>query len=462
MTDVEQRIERVINGLLPETAFQNCFGPPATLAERMMFHKTPGVSIAVVHNYAIEWARGFGLREYETSHTADETTLFQAGSISKPVFGVAVMRLVQEGRLDLDADVNQYLKTWQIPANDSWQPRVTLRQLLSHSAGLTVHGFPGYLRSEALPTVRQILNGEHPANTPAVRVNIIPGTQFRYSGGGTTVAQQLVTDLLGKPFPEIMRKLVLDQLEMQHSTYEQPLPPDWEEHAATAHPWQNRPVEGIWHVYPEMAAAGLWTTPSDLCRLGIALQRALCGDAGGILTRETSEQMLTPGLDEHIGIGFFLHGKGDNMRFGHGGWDEGFIAEATFYKQGGMGAVVMLNSNQGHEMVPEIMRAIAKEYAWPEYFTAKNAVAVSDDLLEAYVSAYKLRDDLQCTVERADSSIALRVGDQPPVRLEPESEMEFFTDVLNTEVTFERSDEGKVKSLILKQDGRRLTAEKQS
>jgi len=268
---VERRIERVINGLLPETALDNQYGPKASLTNRMAYYHTPGVSIAVVKDFKIDWARGFGVKEWGKRSPVTETTLFQAGSISKPIFAMAVMRLVQEGKLDLDKDANGYLTSWNIPPNGSWQPHVTLRQLLSHSAGMTVHGFPGYMRSEKIPSVLEILDGRPPANTARIEVNIIPGTQVRYSGGGITVAQQLVVDVLGQPFPKNMRELILDPSGMKHSTYEQPLPKRWEGSAATAHPYKNRPLDGKWHVYPEMAAAGLWTTPADLARAGIQL-----------------------------------------------------------------------------------------------------------------------------------------------------------------------------------------------
>ena len=457
----EQPIEQVITHLLPETALKYQFGPPSRLAERMAYYKTPGVSIAVIHDFSIEWARGFGVRTWGTAEPIQEQTLFQAGSISKPIFALAVLRLVQAQQLDLDADVNAYLTSWQVPANAGWQPRVTLRQLLSHAAGLTVHGFPGYLRSEPLPTVPQILDGQPPANTPAVRVNLLPGTQFRYSGGGTTVAQQVVVDRLGKPFPQIMRELILEPLEMQHSTYEEPLPRAKEAAAATAHPWQYRPVEGGWHVYPEMAAAGLWTTPTDLAKAGLALQRILRGEPGGILYRETLEQMLTPQIGEDMGLGFFLQGTGANARFGHGGWDEGFIAEATFYREGGQGAVVMINSNQGHALVPEIMRAIADTYGWPNYVEGQPAAAsVGRDVLAAYVGTYQLRPEFACVVEERTGELWLRATGQAPLRLTPKSETEFVTSVLNTEVAFERSAEGRVTGLALRQEGTQLMGEK--
>ncbi len=456
----EPQIDQVITHLLPETAFEHQFGPPSRLAERMTYYKTPGVSIAVIHDDTIVWARGFGIRTWGTSEPVQEHTRFQAASISKPIFALAVMRLVQEGQLDLDADVNTYLTTWQVPASADWQPRITLRQLLSHSAGLSVHGFPGYLRSEPLPNLPQILDGQPPANTAAVRVNILPATQFRYSGGGNTVAQQLVVDVLGKPFPQIMRELILDPLEMHDSTYAQPLPQEWEALASTAHPWQYQQVEGGWHVYPEMAAAGLWTTPTDLAKVGLALQRIRRGAPGGILVKETLEQMLTPQIGEEMGLGFFLHGEGAGAWFGHGGWDEGFIAAATFAREGSWGAVVMINSNQGEALVAEIMRAIAQTYGWPGYVKSTPATAaVHTQVLKAYEGTYTLREGVACVVEQRDGALWLRAAAQAPLRLTPASETEFFT-ILNTRVAFERAGEGTVTGMTLRQDGTTIIAKK--
>src|SRR6266404_1836523 len=253
---------------------------------------------------------------------------------------------------------------------------------------MTVHGFPGYLRSEKLPSVLEILDGRPPANTARIEVNIVPGTQVRYSGGGITVAQQLVVDVLGKPFPRIMRELVLDPSGMKHSTYEQPLPRSWQDSAATAHPYKNHPLDGKWHVYPEMAAAGLWTTPSDLARAGIELQLALKGESNCVLSAETASRMLTPGIEEEIGIGFFLSGTGRVVRFGHSGWDEGFVAEMTMYKETGSGAVIMINSNEGNPMLYEIERAIAREYDWTGYFPEeKKSVTPSDGTLARFMGA---------------------------------------------------------------------------
>ncbi|GAB6930635.1 hypothetical protein JCM10914A_46180 [Paenibacillus sp. JCM 10914] len=458
-TAIEERIEAIIHRLLPETHYKNKYGQEATLAERMKYYNTPGVSIAVIHNFKLEWARGFGIREAGKPDPVTETTLFQAGSISKPVFALAVMRLVQEGKLDLNRDVNDYLKSWKIPSVSGWQPKVTLRQLLSHSAGLTIHGFPGYETTDELPTVVQILNGQHPANTSAVEVNLIPGLQHRYSGGGTTVAQQLVVDWVGLPFAEIMSELLFKPLGLANSTYEQPLPPQWHEFTATAHPWKGRPLPGKWHVYPEMAAAGLWTTPSDLARLGVELQLALKNNSNGILSADTLNQMLTAQVENHMGIGFFLEGEGERVRFGHNGWDEGFVARFVLSKHLGFGAVIMINSNEGNPIISEIEQAIAREYEWPGYFPDKNNVHVPRNILNEYVGDYQTTSGLQASVILDGNDLDLQIQEQSPIRLSPESETKFSTE-LNAVVDFERNVDGHIVALHIHQEGRSFRADK--
>ncbi len=456
------RVVRVVSNLLVESPLAGKF-MTATLTDRMAYYHTPGVTIAVINNYQIEWAHGFGVREAGGTKPVTEETLFQAGSISKPIFALAVMRLAQNGTLNLEEDVNALLSSWKVPPSEDWHPVITLRQLLSHTACLTVNGFPGYLRSESIPSVVQVLDGEPPANTPPVRVNCLPGTRFRYSGGGTTVAQQVVMDVLQRPFPDIMRTLVLEPLAMRTSTYEQPLPETLHALAATAHPWKGKPVGGSWHVYPEMAAAGLWATPSDLARVGIELQRALNGEEDRLLSPSAVAQMLTaqPGTEGKVGIGFFLEGKGESARFGHGGWDEGFVADMTFYRGGGRGAVVMINSNEGAEIIPEIMRAIAKEYGWPGYVTeppqAVPGIAAS---LRTSVGRYTSEAGHEFHVTEGKGVLWLKSGAQNPVQLKAMSPHIFFAPALNVTVSFERDRGGKITGLVLEQDDSKISAKK--
>jgi CubicO group peptidase (beta-lactamase class C family) len=457
----EDRIARVVNGLLPETALRGAATPPRPLAERMSYHETPGVTVAVIEDYEIAWARGFGVKQSDQSDPVTAETLFQAASISKPVTAMAALHLVEAGKLDLDTDVNNYLVSWKVPANGAWQPRITLRQLLSHTAGLTIHGFPGYSSSHPLPTLVQVLNGEAPANTEAVTVNAIPGTQFRYSGGGTSIVQLILTDLLGKPFPEIMRELVLDPLQMQHSTYEQPLPPHRAPFAATAHPDDSRPMEGRSHIYPEKAAASLWTTASDLARFGIEIQLSLQGRSNRVLSADMVKQMLSPQVEDHIGLGPILEGKGDTARFGHSGGNAGFLCNLIAYQHRGQGAVVMINSNRGWGMIFEIHRAIAHEYGWPDYIPQDPLVAtVTPATLASYVGKYELRPDYHFTVAQEGDGLTLQPTGQQALPLFPESETTFFAQAVRAEITFVRTESGQVTELICTQNGKKQSAHK--
>jgi CubicO group peptidase (beta-lactamase class C family) len=427
----------------------------------------PGVSVAVIAEGAVAWARGWGLREADAPDPITESTLFQAASISKPVTAVAVMRLVQEGRLDLDEDVNAYLRSWRVPANGAWQPRLTLRQLLGHVAGTTVHGFPGYRRDRSLPSLRQVLDGEPPANTPPVRVNTLPGLQFRYSGGGTSIVQQLLMDVTELPFPTLMRELVLEPLGMQHSTYEQPLPQARWAEAATGHRWLGGRVEGGWHIYPEIAAAGLWTTPSDLAQLVLEVQNVQAGGMGRVLTRASVEAMLTPQASGPVGIGFFVGGEGDQRRFEHSGGNEGFRCRLLAYAEHGLGAVVMTNADAGWFLVEELMGAIAREYSWPLgagerigfLELPRPAIELGPHDWAGHVGKYEVRQDYHVQVI-ADADLVLQLAGQPALVLVPTSSMVFYTEALDLEVTFQQDQAGKTTGLVLRQNGSDMTARK--
>jgi CubicO group peptidase (beta-lactamase class C family) len=364
---LEQRIHRVENGLMPAEIGKGESAPKWTVAERMAHYNVEGVSVAVIDNYAIHWAKGYGVLDKNTSQPVTTETLFQAGSISKPVAATAALHLVETGRLNLDEDVNLKLKSWHVPENEfTREQKVTLRRILSHGAGLTIHGFPGYSVDEPVPTLVEILDGEKPANTGAIRVDILPGTKERYSGGGYTILQLLLTEVTGQPFPDLLKSMVLAKIGMRHSSYRQPLPPDWANAAASGYRSNGSPVKGKWHVYPEMAAAGLWTTASDLARFAIEIQKSREGRSNLVLSREMTTQMLTRQMD-NAGLGLFLEGTSQSPRFGHNGADEGFQALMLATLDSGRGAVVMANSDNGVRLAQEIVLGIAAEYGWPDY-----------------------------------------------------------------------------------------------
>jgi CubicO group peptidase (beta-lactamase class C family) len=357
----EERI-RQVQQLVPPTLVSGEAPKLTPLADRMAELKVPGVSIAVIHDGRIEWARGFGVTRIGGPAVTPDT-LFQAASISKPVFALAVLHYVDAGRLTLDANVNDYLKTWKLPEDDlTREQKVTLRRILSHSAGLTVSGFPGYEAGAAVPTTTQILDGLPPANNPAVRVRVIPGTFYSYSGGGYTLAQLVLGDVTGIPLPRLMQEVVLAPLGMKHSTYEQPLPASRTGEVAMPYRAGGLPVGGGPHVYPEMAAAGLWTTPSDLARYGLGVHEALAGKSK-VISAKTAREMLTPGLGRH-GVGPMVGGSTERKFFTHGGSNAGYKCLILVYEDG-EGAVIMTNSDKG-ELLGEIMRTVAHVYGWPD------------------------------------------------------------------------------------------------
>ncbi|MFO1110259.1 MAG: serine hydrolase domain-containing protein [Bradyrhizobium sp.] len=417
------RIERVIADLRPQAPPRPGQSGIRGLDQRMAEVATPGASIAVIDDFQLAWAKGFGVRRQGAHAPVRADTPFQAGSISKPVFALAAMRLVQDQQIDLDADVRGYLKSWQLPeGDDGWQPKITLRQLLSHTAGTTVHGFPGYPADSAVPSLAQVLNGEPPANTQPVFADLIPGLQFRYSGGGTTMAQLAVTEMTGRPFPELMRELVLAPLGMEDSGYEQPPLPHLADRAALAHPFGGVPTAGGWNVYPEMAAAGLWTTACDIARLGVAVMRGLRGEASPLgLSKNSLSEMLRPQLPNHaagtdfVGLGWFCYAAGVAFRFGHAGWNHGFLADARFYPAVGQGAVVMINSNQGWPLLEELMKSLEREYRWPVPASVADGTAVATGI----EGTYRDTAGRVFRLQRMDGKLVLQIGDQDAIALSP-------------------------------------------
>jgi len=291
-------------------------------------------------------------------------TLFQAGSISKPVTALAALRLVEQHRLTLDADVNGQLISWKLPTPPG--QHVTLRELLSHTAGTKVHGFPGYAAGLTIPSVDDVLAGRAPANTKPVVVDTPPGTAWRYSGGGYTVVQKMIGDVMGQPFAAVLRDEVLRPAGMTHSSFAQPLDATLLADAAWPHDGAGKPVAGGPHTYPELAAAGLWSTPSDLLRYAIALRNSARGGAGALLGQSLATEMLTPGKGGY-GLGLEVHGAPADRDFSHGGSNEGYESFLVAYTGSGDGVAVMTNGSQGAELGLEMTRSVAAAYGWPSY-----------------------------------------------------------------------------------------------
>lgn len=330
-------------------------GEIASLARRLRELGVPGFALATFDRDGIRSVAEAGLADVARGQKVTARTLFQAGSISKAVATVGALRLVEGGTLSLDEDVNRLLSEWKVPKSRYTRTEpVTLRRILTHSAGLTVHGFPGYRRGTRLPSVRQILEGVKPANTETIRVTYRPGTRVRYSGGGFVVLQYLMEQVTGTPFRDLMSRLVLRPAGMRSSGYHQPLPRRLWRRAARGYDDRRSVVKGGWHTYPELAPAGLWTTAPDLARLGTELLAEIAGRSSRILSPRMARLMVTPQIGDW-GLGWGVRRQGRLTIFEHSGQNSGYRGHLAAVI-GGPGIAVLTNSvPAGAELIQEIL-----------------------------------------------------------------------------------------------------------
>ncbi len=331
------------------------------------YYNVPGVSIAIIKDFEIDQLLVYGVKDQNTLAPVTQDTLFQAASMSKPVAAVAAMKMSQNGMIELDEDINNKLVSWTVEDNEhTANEKVTLRRLLSHTAGTTVHGFEGYRQNEAIPSLVEILNGQTPANSPAVVVDNTPGNTFSYSGGGYVITQQALIDMAQQPFEDIMDETVLEPLAMTSSSFNQLLSEEQITRASAGHDSNGQNIFGAYNSFPEMSAAGLWSTPQDLATFLIELQLALLNQSDNVLTGAAVEELITPiggpvfgTTTEFYGLGFMIWTHGDEIQFGHAGNQSGFHSQMAATKSG-TGYVVMTNGDYGPAVTKEIVSLIEK------------------------------------------------------------------------------------------------------
>jgi len=382
-SDFDEQLQRVEYGLIPFSEDgQVSWDESSSIAERMKYYNVQGVSIAVINDNQIEWAKGYGVLEIGKDRPVTPDTLFHACSVAKPVSAAGVLTLVERGRLELDENVNEKLVSWQVPENSfTAQEKVTLRRLLSHTSGLN-DGFESggleccYAAEGETPGVEVVqmleadpLTGiEEPTNPVEV-----PGGAYRYNNLAYSIVQPLVEDVTDEPFADFMQNAVLDPMGMTSSTYKQPLPVELRSKAATEHGETGEPTAGNRRHYAILAAGGLWTTPSDLARFTIELMSAYKGESATLLSQYLAREMLSPqvdiqdgSLEEAYGLGMALGDDEGMLRIQHtGGCPWGSNSWLIAYPETGQGAVVMTNSVSGSAIRAEILLSIAIEYGWP-------------------------------------------------------------------------------------------------
>ncbi|MEZ4997526.1 MAG: serine hydrolase [Bacteroidales bacterium] len=419
------------------------------IEERMKHHNITGVSIAVVHNFKIDWAKGYGWADVSEQRPVTEKTLFQAASISKSLNGVGVMKLVQEGKIDLNRDINEYLKTWKFPYDSVSKGKpITIAELLSHTAGLTIHGFPGYSRGDSLPTVQQILDGQPPANTKAVRSFAEPGTGPVYSGGGTTISQVIVTDVTGQPYDEYMRKNVLDPMGMKSSSYEQPPAHLDSTLLATGYKPDGKPVPGKYHVYPEQAPAGLWTNPADLSRYITETALSYNGRSDKVLNQELSRLRLEPVLED-AALGVFVDKNDSSYYFSHSGGNEGFSCYYVGDVICGNGMVLMTNSDNG-SLCAEVANSVATVYGWKDYYkpVMKTVIDIEGSQLDKYAGRYESEGEV-ISMKREGDKLMISPAPGFWVNAFFTSDTDFFVREFRGDLKFVTDEKGNITGFII-------------
>lgn len=391
------------HGLRP-TVLKAGEAPPGwSLRERMAHYRVPGVAIAVLNQGKVVYAEGFGLREAGTQDAVDADTLFNVGSISKVITAAAALQLVAAGRIELDRDVNTYLKSWQVPpAPGIAHPVVTMRMLMSHTSGLGVHGFPDFLPGEAVPTLQQSLDGTSPARNEPVRLLHEPGLLGDYSGGGTTVEQLVIEEVSGAPLESVARAQVFEPLGMRRSTFESPLSAS-RRNIAKAHDGKGDRVAlpRGWQTFPQQAAAGLWTSANELGEFVGALIRSYRGTQA-FLPQALATQMMTEVAPSWHGLGPRLDGAGNARTFHHGGSNDNYLAWIEGYLETGDGFVILTNGENGWQLRTEIRNALSDAFGHgvnaPVRVVelAPGAVNLAD-----YAGAYRADDAVPMDLRRA-------------------------------------------------------------
>ena len=356
-----------LQAALQETATQqvrseaSVFATEDAIEKRMQELQVPGASVAVIKGGKLVLAQGYGIANTQNNAQVDEQTLFQAGSISKPLAALAALKLVEQGKLSLDKDVNNYLKDWKLTGEERYRKTpVTLRHLLTHTAGLTVHGFPGYARGTKLPSTTEVLQGK--GNTGKVQIDKRPGDRWRYSGGGYTVMQKLVEDVTGLPFAEYADANILKPMGMTHSTYQHNLPETLKSHASAAFDRNGKMFDVVYNDYPEKAAAGLWTTPTDILKYVLHMQAILQGKTDGILQKTTVESMFSKHKNGW-GLGPHITESSGQLVFGHGGKNLGFTNDFRAFAHKGDGFIIMTNADSGRSLITELAGRISAHYS---------------------------------------------------------------------------------------------------
>lgn len=442
----QKEILIIENGLIPKILVEGEKEKTYSIGERMKLFNVPGVSLAVFKDDKILWTKSYGLADTDKKRAVNSGTMFQAASVSKAITAFAVLKLAEKRKLDIDRDVNEYLIGWKIPENDFTKTeKVTIRRLLNHTAGMSVSGFTGYKKTDAIPTIDEILNGK--GNTPKIVVESVPGTKFSYSGGGYVVLQKLIEDVSKRSFAAYMKEEILVPLKMTNSTFNQ-FP---EGHMSLAYNNSGKAYDGGWFILPELAADGLWTTPTDLAKFCLAVQKSYKGEKGAYLSQKTSREMLTPNNNWGLGVG--VRGEGQSAFFFHGGRNPGFNSIVLDLFNQELGIVVMTNGEQGGSLRDEIVRSFSNYYkvkVLPPLRSIKS-IKLSKNELQELAGKYQWKENyfLRASIDKDNNLLLTDLFDGKINVFVPIEKNSFIDKNTGEEAVFIRNSEtGKVISIF--------------
>ncbi|TXD82887.1 beta-lactamase family protein [Subsaximicrobium wynnwilliamsii] len=449
---IQQRINKVENSLSPLA-----LNPGASLwnlEKQMQKYNVSGLSIAVIHNYEIEWAKGYGSTGAKEIPNVTEQTVFQAASISKFVNAVAMLKLMELKKIDLNEDINNYLTSWKFPYNKNVDTNpITIRQLLSHTAGLSTHGFGGYKNSDKLPSIIQTLEGKNPANSDKVEQILPTNKKFKYSGGGTTISQLILMDNSISSYESFLNKNLFEPLQMNNSFYSTEFD-KYPKDLAFGHKGNGKTLNNNYNLYPESAAAGLWTTPTNLSKLITDIQRSLKNGTGKILSQQATKELIEPTLkNSNSALGVFSENQNGQLYLQHSGANKGFRGKFYFSAENGNGVVIMLTGTNT-EIIEEIIRSVVLVYNWAgfEKLLVSPELNLRDIDLRKYIGTYVLENrNVQVSLKKGD--LILTEKGKWSSKLTALNNSTFVVDIVKPQATIEfvTDTDGSISKCILKQ-----------
>jgi CubicO group peptidase (beta-lactamase class C family) len=458
-----KRQKSVEKGLLRTVYLKGLQPEPLALRERMAFYRVPGLSVRAFDKSRAEWGEAFGEADAQTRRRLEPETIFQAGGLAQMMTAAAAFRLARDGSIDLDEDVRTRLKSWSFPADARLPVGVlTLRRLLTHSAGLSDQILDGSGPDDALPTIAQILSGQKPAGNAPVwsPTRFGAGRKAWISEGGYVLVQQCLEEATGLPFEALMKRTIIDPLGLKNTLFAADLPEAWAGQAAVGHTREGAALPGRWRRYPETAAKGLWTTADDYAAFLCELLDEAMGRSEKLLAPAEARVLLSPQI-ENFAFGFLADGRGDDINFHFQARTAGFAAGFTVYPAKGQGIVLLTNSDNGEFLAEEILAACSKAYDWPHYKPMeKDVLRLAPETYRAFAGRFEVNPSYGLDITWEDYYLVIRPTGQAATKFYAEGQTLFYSTDPYIRIQFYKDKTGTVTSLSLWQKDFELEAKK--